>query len=372
MAAAVAGTDYLAPSGDGTSLSGIPALARTNTFTQSQTVSKDWDELATDPPIRSAAVTHPNRMLSMGVVDSSNISLIESFDGDAGANTPLQLNCSYLNVIGQVQSQQGLYTNTDASTTYKVDFLHQAQQGTGNDVAQSAVTVHNYADGTGLDVDIVGSGAGMQIRQAHNSVHRPDKPSNYIGTGPFLQLWRLNSDLSTWTQLFTFDTNACAVWNSDWSDHLASDAPIQIRTKTHPNRSFVVGYIDAFNATQWQSIDLDAGQWTPIIVAASYMEFQCGISTPLATKTGAYTLTAEDNTILADATSAAFAVTLPPASNVPPGWVCRIKKIDSSANAVTVTAQGTNKIDGSGTLALSSQYAHTTLVSDGSANWNVF
>lgn len=343
-----------------------------HTVTGRHQVNRDWDQLASDPPIMSAAITHPNRKFYAGMVDSSNQSIISSFDGDASAYTPINVNSSYNNFIAQVQCQDSLYVATAASSTKTSDLLHHAQQGTGNDVNSYAFTIHNYTDGSGQIIDMVGSGAGMLIRHAHNSTARPDKPSNYIATGPYLQLWQLNGDLTTWTTVFQFDTNSCGIWYSDWTDRLSTDAPIQVCSKTHPNRRFSFGYIDAYNASQWQSIDMDAGAYTPIIVAASYMQFQCGIAPPLATKTGAYTLLSSDNTILANATTAAFSVTLPAAQNVPPGWTCHIKKIDSSANAVTIATQLTDKIDGQSSVGLSAQYASKTLVSDGSANWNVF
>jgi hypothetical protein len=67
-----------------------------------------------------------------------------------------------------------------------------------------------------------------------------------------------------------------------------------------------------------------------------------------------------------DATSAAFAATLPPAATVP-GRVYVFKKIDSSGNAVTVTGNGAETIDGSNTVALSTQWAKVMIVSNGTS-----
>lgn len=85
---------------------------------------------------------------------------------------------------------------------------------------------------------------------------------------------------------------------------------------------------------------------------------------------GAVTLTEAYGTVLGDATSAAFAVTLPLAADVP-GWTFRVKKMDASANAVTVTASGTDLIDGAGTFPLTVQYQSVTVQSDGAAWWVV-
>lgn len=88
------------------------------------------------------------------------------------------------------------------------------------------------------------------------------------------------------------------------------------------------------------------------------------------TSTSAATLTATSvGTIrLADATSAAFTVTLPTAASTR-GRRYTIKKIDASANAVTVGTAGGN-IDGATTYALSAQWAFVEVYSDG-AKWNI-
>lgn len=71
---------------------------------------------------------------------------------------------------------------------------------------------------------------------------------------------------------------------------------------------------------------------------------------------------------LCDATSAAFTVTLPSA-NASLGQMYTIKKIDASANAVTISRAGSDTIEGNATVALSAQYQYVTLVSGGSGTW---
>ena len=78
----------------------------------------------------------------------------------------------------------------------------------------------------------------------------------------------------------------------------------------------------------------------------------------------AYTITLEDRTINADATSSAFTITLPKAYNAD-GYIFNIKKLDSSANAVTVDGDGSETIDGSTTMIISNQYDSLTVQSDG-------
>jgi hypothetical protein len=243
------------------------------------TIPKDWDQLATDAHIALTSATHPNRRLYCGYVDSTNVGIIAAIDMDAGVNTPLYANCSYMSVSGQVQSQAGFYANTAASLAAGngADILHHAQQGTGSDLPNFALAVHNYTDGGGVAVDCVGSGVGVSIRQAHNSTARADKPSNYIGTGQFLECRQIQGDYVTWVTKFTLDANACGVWNADWNDGLTTDAPIQLRSLTHPNRLLYAGYRDSLNVATIGSIDLDGGVFTPIAVRASTLSFTDGV-----------------------------------------------------------------------------------------------
>ena len=84
-------------------------------------------------------------------------------------------------------------------------------------------------------------------------------------------------------------------------------------------------------------------------------------------KTATYTATADDDTILCDATSGAMTINLPTAVGIS-GKKYNIKKIDSSANNVTIDPNGTETIDGASTLAISGQYDSYTVQSD-NANW---
>lgn len=87
------------------------------------------------------------------------------------------------------------------------------------------------------------------------------------------------------------------------------------------------------------------------------------------TVSAAYTVTLLDYLVRVDATGGARTVTLPAASSCP-GQTFFIKKIDSSANAVTVARAGSDTIDGATSVSLASQYARTQLMSNGSG-WDV-
>jgi len=94
-----------------------------------------------------------------------------------------------------------------------------------------------------------------------------------------------------------------------------------------------------------------------------------GAKLAVTTKSGAYTATTSDCVILVDASAAAVTISLPTASGNT-GLTYVIKKIDSSGNNVTIDPNGSETIDGSSTVTLSSQYSYRMIVSDGS-NWVV-
>lgn len=85
--------------------------------------------------------------------------------------------------------------------------------------------------------------------------------------------------------------------------------------------------------------------------------------------TAAYTATNRDSLILADATSAAFSVTLYSAVGNK-GRRITVKKTDSGTNAVTVDGSGSETIDGSTTYSLAAQNDAAQLQSDGTG-WQV-
>jgi hypothetical protein len=74
-----------------------------------------------------------------------------------------------------------------------------------------------------------------------------------------------------------------------------------------------------------------------------------------------------DYTVLGNATGGAISLTLPTAVGAS-GQVYALKKIDSSANAVTVATTSSQTIDGRTTYSLTVQYQLIMVQSNG-ANW---
>lgn len=102
-------------------------------------------------------------------------------------------------------------------------------------------------------------------------------------------------------------------------------------------------------------------------VYSKIIHTQGPLTTALSTKTTTYTITEKDSVILANATSAAFQITLPTAVGIT-GRQYTIKRINSAANNVTVGTASSQTIDGATTKTLGTQWAFVTVVSDG-ANW---
>lgn len=94
-----------------------------------------------------------------------------------------------------------------------------------------------------------------------------------------------------------------------------------------------------------------------------------GLQAATVTKTSAYTATTSDFTILCDATSGAFSITLPAAA-ANPGRIFNVKKVDSSANAVTIQANAAELIDGANTKSIAAQYQSAQIQSNGTF-WSV-
>lgn len=99
------------------------------------------------------------------------------------------------------------------------------------------------------------------------------------------------------------------------------------------------------------------------IVTASRLRAD-GFATAIAAKTTSYTLTPDDSTVAADATSGAVTLTLPAVSGCA-GRIYVLKRLNSGANAVTVAANAAETIDGANTVSLGSQYS--TLIIQGNA-----
>ena len=106
------------------------------------------------------------------------------------------------------------------------------------------------------------------------------------------------------------------------------------------------------------------------VVTGTDCNVSIGPPNAVRTITTTATLALRDTAVYADATAGAVMVNLPSANLATVGKVYTIKKIDASANAVTVDAAGGDLIDGAGTYPLGAQWDAITVQSDGT-NWYI-
>lgn len=139
-----------------------------------------------------------------------------------------------------------------------------------------------------------------------------------------------------------------------------------------------IGDWAVFNGLVWQKIDntdgvVSVNGQTGVVVLTSFSNVTLnnatinGVTNALVTKTANYTATTVDCTILGNAATGNITITLPTAASVA-GRFYVVKKIDSTANTVTVATTSAQTIDGQASKVLSIQYDGIQVQSD-NANW---
>lgn len=162
---------------------------------------------------------------------------------------------------------------------------------------------------------------------------------------------------------------------------------VQVSGKvTTSSSGFTVGgpvFADPSNAGKYTStVPSSAGQWIiPVGIAVSSTEIIInGAGSATAVKltsesdpfvyaavsrvTSSTTLVAGNSVVLVDASAGAVTITLPSPIN---GKIFTIKKVDSSANAVTIDPTGATTIDGLSSKTIASQYDSYSIVGDTTA-----
>lgn len=99
------------------------------------------------------------------------------------------------------------------------------------------------------------------------------------------------------------------------------------------------------------------------------LQINGGVSVGTKIKTGPYTMTSSDFAVLVNAGVKAITIKLPSASTT--GQLVHVKKIDASANKVTVERQGTDTIESSTSKTLAAEYDSLTLIAGGNGIWYI-
>lgn len=94
---------------------------------------------------------------------------------------------------------------------------------------------------------------------------------------------------------------------------------------------------------------------------------------PTSTDTSNVTLLITSKSVrFSDATTGTITYTLPLSNGTNVDKEFHIKKIDSSANFVVLSASGSDKVDGASTFSIKAQYEAYTIRADGLGNWFLF
>jgi hypothetical protein len=116
---------------------------------------------------------------------------IEAADFGLAADNADGLRAAMSDADFQTQRRYGSlrHINGVNSTNGIADMANFAGQGLSSGVPIGWV-FHHYTDGKLLQIDNVGSGPVLTLKNARNPTRRPDKPSNYVGEGNYLELLR--------------------------------------------------------------------------------------------------------------------------------------------------------------------------------------
>lgn len=100
--------------------------------------------------------------------------------------------------------------NNSESTKGILELANFAGQGTVSNLI--AFILHHYTDSGMIQFDNVGDGTVLTLKNAHNPVRRPDKPSNYVGSGKFLALAEHNYNKGYAEEIFYLSKNGVPTW----------------------------------------------------------------------------------------------------------------------------------------------------------------
>lgn len=145
-------------------------------------------------------------------------------------------------------------------------------------------------------------------------------------------------------------------------------ASARLNNKAIRQATFIVSQVAQFISDRTGNNVLDDAD-TSALLANIVLSLKSTVI-PVRTTTMTDTVTLNDGVILCNATGGAYQETLPAAS-AGKGLTVRFKKIDSSANAVTIARAASDTIDGATSVALTIQYEALTLISDGVSSWSI-
>lgn len=248
-------------------------------------------------------------------------------------------------VVGTAQS---VYNTTDQTTNYE-----RVRTFFSGNVATISTELGGTGTGRNLALTAINSTGGSTTMTLSRSA------------APFFNVSSGSGGTNGNQYVFTTSTQSQSSGNAT----ILAVTPSFAQTSTAGWTCLLVNPTDTGSSTGTKLLaDFQIGSSSKAKIDLNGQVSAAGYSANVASKTGAYTLTTSDAIVLANATSAAFTVTLPSTASVPTGRRFAIKKVDSSANAVSVNTTSSQTIDGGTTYSLSTQWQSLSVVSDGT-NW---
>lgn len=129
------------------------------------------------------------------------------------------------------------------------------------------------------------------------------------------------------------------------------------------------GFLDSQQGAEFgdgtgEGVSVDGG-----LSVSSTTQLFGGLQVTVKNVTGTYNATSGDMVILASATAASGAIVNLPSANFSAGIVLTISKADASTNTITINANGSDVISGTGTIVLNAQYQTIKIVSNIGGGW---
>lgn len=147
----------------------------------------------------------------------------------------------------------------------------------------------------------------------------------------------------------------------------ASGRQVVVALNVH-NHGGGAGHPDSIDLASWHATNVEGNEVRGVLPAGALPAG--GGANAQSTKTTNYTATAADYYLWVDCTGGAVTITLPTAVGAG-GKTYVIKKIDSTANAVTIATTSSQTIDGAATLSIPTQWASFSVASN-NANWFIY
>jgi hypothetical protein len=286
---------------------------------------------------------------STGLVDNNTPSLAMNY---AGKSINLDASGGY---VALSSGSGSVFVDTNGVTTQgNIDVSYANIHNLANPLADSDAANKIYVDTKASDSLVVHKAGAETITGSKTFSATQAFSSGLTTTGITLNAGTITTDTTTGLKIGTASTQKVGFFNATPAQQQSSVSDLGAILATFGFRVAGGSYTLATNG----SVSFSGAFSTTANVRS-------GVSSQTAAVT--LNLTTSSEYQMCNATTAAFNLTLPGTTVV--GYRFTIKKIDSSANAITIVAAS---IDGVANYTLSTQYKYVTLVSGGvSGTWYI-